>query len=126
MLHEKVFLKALQTDSQIKALGLTSISFFSAAKHTANPFCTLQSITNTGAREIRALRPTLQLDVFADNAYEATELAEMICGILNFQTFTFEGLYFSGVRAARSFCLEVEDGTFKVPIEITYHCQEVI
>lgn len=123
MLHEKDFLGWLRDNQQMKSLFGTKIFWKLAPQKTTTPFAVLQDISSRGFREIDAACPRMQLDCYSGNEFMVIELAEAVETELFGKAFTYGNTLFSSVVAERAMVLKVEDGSFKVPVDIKLSCR---
>nr|WP_321265214.1 DUF3168 domain-containing protein [uncultured Sphaerochaeta sp.] len=123
MLHEKDFLGWLRNNQQMKALFGSRIFWKLAPKKTAMPFMVLQDINARGFREIDAACPRMQLDCYSDNEFAVVELAEAVEKELFGKAFVYGTTSFSSMLAERAMVLRMEDGSFKVPVDIKLSCR---
>lgn len=111
----------------VQGLGLTERTWQGLAPEDTLPeseFIVLQTISAQGAREAGVLHPMVQADCYAPTIQRATVLAEKLVGALDLESFEADGMRYEGVRAERTGAIRVEDGTYKVPVQIYFSCME--
>lgn len=123
MLTEKAFLKWLQENKDIKDLK-AKVYFEEAPENVKEPFLVLYSISTSQILEIGAAVQRMQLDVFHTDRFKAMELADKLVVLLYHKSFRSEDVFISGLQAQRLAPLKVEDGTYKVPLDIRFICKE--
>lgn len=87
-------------------------------------FIVLQTVSAGGAREAGVLHPLVQADCYAPDIYAAVTLAETLAEAVDNEPFTSEGMRYEGVRAERTAPIRVEDGSWKVPVQIRFSVME--
>ncbi|WP_320130252.1 DUF3168 domain-containing protein [uncultured Sphaerochaeta sp.] len=123
MQYAQDYLEHLKANPDMTARFGTRIFYGLAPETATNPFAVLQDISPNAQREISTAKPRMQLDVFAADQYSASDIAEEIVLALIFTSFTSGETYFQSVTAERTKALRVEDGTWKVPIDIRFSCR---
>ena len=123
MQYENDFLTWLRRNPAVQLLFGDRIFFGLAPAATANPFMTLQDISPNSNREIATAKPRMQIDCFATDQFEAAMLAEKLVLEIQFCSFTSGDTYFQSVRAERVQGMRVEDGSWKVPVDIRFSCR---
>lgn len=93
-----------------------------APENAKEPFGVLQMISTGSVRSLSFFHPLLQLDVFGENPQEAISKAEAAIGMIDRTDAQYGSTLFDSIRAERASLIHVEDGTWKVPIEITANC----
>ena len=93
-----------------------------APENAKDPFAVLQTITTGAVRTLEFFHPLFQLDVYERTAEKATREAERVILFLNGTDAECDSTLFDSIRAERATLIRVEDGTWKVPIEITANC----
>lgn len=116
MVFEKPFLNWLR-----ERLGdMFPVFYAEADQGRGEPFAVLHTILTGATREAGMMRPLMQLDLYADDRFQAVELAETVVCRIQSVSMASEGLVFSCMQAERAQPLRVEDGTWKVPIDIRF------
>lgn len=113
--------------AHVQSLGLVEHAWFGEAPEGTpadKPFIVLSAITCGGAREAGVLHPLVQADCYAPDIYAAVTLAETLAGTVDDEPFTSEGMRYEGVRAERTAPIRVEDGSWKVPVQIRFSVME--
>lgn len=123
MMGEKALLELLQTEERIVALGMKAW-FEEAPEDAAEPMMVLQSIRGDQELEIGLASFEVQVDVYSPDRFTAVEKADALVGILHHASFTVSGMFMTGFAARRTAPLKVEDGTWKVPVEIRFLVKE--
>lgn len=116
MVFERPFLQWMQERLQ----DLLPVFFEEADQTQQEPFGVLQTILTGATREVGMMRPLLQLDLYNADRFKVIELAETVIGRIQFMDMASDGLFFSCLQAERSRPIRVEDGTWKVPIDIRF------
>lgn len=93
-----------------------------APENAKEPFSVLTGITSGAVRPLSFFRPTFQLDIFEKTPEKAIIAAERIILLLNGSDAGYGSTLFDSMRLERASLIRVEDGTWKVPIEITANC----
>jgi hypothetical protein len=122
MLFEKDFLSWLQGLETIRE-ATNGVWFEKADEGQEEPFVVIVEVTAGGAREAGVLHPFLHLDCYAKDRFGAVALAEKVAGAIHGAGFTEGDTVFGKVTAERSAPLEMEDGTWKVPVIVRFSCQ---
>lgn len=86
------------------------------------PFGILRTISTGSIRNLDYFHPLFQLDAYERNPEKATRLAEETIGRINGMDAHAGITLFDSIRAERAMLIRVEDGTYKMPIEITANC----
>lgn len=118
-------MEALNASSEIKELGCGRTYYMIADKSAEEPFLVLTPINNRAKHEIGVKQPTFQLDVFDKDRYRAVEKADSLCTLLFHNSFTVQKYFLTGLYAERQMALQVEDGGWKVPVDIRLICKEI-
>ena len=121
MVFEKGLLAHVQS---LRLTGRTGMEEAPEGTSADEPFIVLSAITCGGAREAGVLHPLVQADCYAPDIYAAVTLAETLAGTVDGEPFTSEGMRFEGVRAERTAPIRVEDGSWKVPVQIRFSVME--
>lgn len=123
MMAEKAMLALLQSDGLIAALGLP-VHFLEAPEGQEGPFMVLQPIAGTQMLEIGVAETTMQLDVFHADRFKAVETADAVVSALYHTSHSVDGMFITGLSVQRAAPLRVEDGTWKVPVDIRFLSKE--
>lgn len=113
--------------AHVQSLRLTGRTWMEEAPEGTSadePFIVLSAITCGGAREAGVLHPLVQADCYAPDIYAAVTLAETLAEAVDNEPFTSEGMRYEGVRAERTAPIRVEDGSWKVPVQIRFSVME--
>ncbi len=124
MTADRLMLRALQESVEIKELGITKVFYLEADVKTREPFAVLTPITIGGKKEIGVKQSLVQLDIFHKDRYRAVEIADDIANLMFHRSFTLDSWYVTGLSAERVQAIKVEDGSWKVPVEIRFMCKE--
>ena len=103
------------------AISLSGFSGISSPFCPGRPVCTGRLLQLLAAREGLADR-VAQLDIFEKTPEKAIMAAERIILLLNGSDAGYGSTLFDSMRLERASLIRVEDGTWKVPIEITANC----
>ena len=123
MIGEKAFLEVLQSEKAFQSLKMKF--YFEMAPETAKePFAVLFPITNQQSLESGSSRISMQLDVFHKTVFSALEMADRIVSLIHHVWFRTSEGYIQGIVAQRTPPLRVEDGTYKVPVDIRFFYKE--
>lgn len=93
-----------------------------APERQREPFGVLNTIVTGRIRELSFFHPTFQLDVYERNPEKTTILAEQCIEKLHGSDAEASSTLFDSIRAERAMLIRVEDGTYKMPIEIKANC----
>ena len=93
-----------------------------APENAKEPFAVLTPITTGAVRSLTFFHPMFQLDAYGKTAQEAITEAERIILRINGKDVESGSTLFDSMRLERASLIRVEDGTWKVPIEITANC----
>jgi hypothetical protein len=116
MVFEKPFLSWLR-----ERLGdMFPVFYAEADQDRGEPFAVLHTILTGATREAGMMRPLMQLDLYAADRFSAVELAETAVCRIQFISMASDGLVFSCMQAERVGPIRMEDGTWKVPIDIRF------
>lgn len=122
MIAEKAMLVLLQDDAQIAALG--PVFFMEAPEGQEGAFMVLHPISGTQMLEIGVAQTSMQLDVFHADRFKAVESADSIVSLLYHTSHSVDGMFITGLSVQRTAPLKVEDGTWKVPVDIRFISKE--
>lgn len=120
MVFEKDFLSLLQ-----EKLQDLPIYFQTAPQNAKEPFGVLQTVAAGGAMEVGVQKPWMQLDLYTKTQFSAVETAEKALDSIQFHCGRKGGTLFEGVVGERRGLMECEDGTWKVPLDIRFHCRRI-
>lgn len=124
MISEKLFLKALQNSAEIKALGAGKVYYEQSARDEENNYLVLGLVVNSDNLNIKVNQSFFQLDVFNEKLFRAVEIADALVTILFQSRFVVDNHYFVINRSERQKAMKLEDGTWKVPVEIKLTVKE--
>lgn len=121
MVFERGMLAHIQS---LRLAGRTWLEEAPEGTPADKPFIVLSVITCGGAREAGVLHPLVQADCYAPDIYAAVTLAETLAEAVDNEPFTSEGMRYEGIRAERTAPIRVEDGSWKVPVQIRFSVME--
>lgn len=116
MIFEKPFYEWLR--SQLSEI--VPVFYGEAGQEQSGAFAVLQTIHTGATREAGMMKPLMQLDLYHPDKFMVVETAESIIQSIHFFSLYRDGLIFSSLQAERTQQLRVEDGTWKVPIDIRF------
>lgn len=124
MFIEKDYFEMIQNNSSIQAIFSNRIEYLEIEEKgdLKFPFLVIQPINLGTTVEVNFNKPLFQLDVYSNNKYKVSEIANAVIDILKYINGNFGTCTFSHFKSERRKPLRLEKDLWKVPIDSTCNC----